>query len=154
MTASVGDEGPFVVLLVEDNPADARLTQEAFADARPTISLEWVRDGDDALAFLRRHPPYTEAPRPHLVLLDLNMPRKDGRATLLEIKKDPALKSLPVVVLTTSESHVDVEESYQSHANAYVTKPLDLDELVAKIGALCEFWLNGVASVPGTPQRR
>lgn len=153
MSASVGDEGPFVVLLVEDNPADARLTQEAFVDVGRHVSVEWVRDGDDALAFLRRHPPYTEAPRPHLVLLDLNMPRKDGRATLSEIKEDPALKALPVVVLTTSESRLDVEESYRAHANAYVTKPLDMDELVSKIGALCEFWLNGVASVPGTRLR-
>ncbi|WP_404379322.1 response regulator [Caenispirillum salinarum] len=154
MSASVGDEGPFVVLLVEDNPADARLTQEAFADAGRSVSLEWVRDGDDAMAFLRRHPPYTEAPRPHLVLLDLNMPRKDGRATLTEIKGDAALKALPVVVLTTSESRMDVEESYRAHANAYVTKPLDMDELVAKIGALCDFWLNGVAAVPGKPAGR
>lgn len=139
-----------VVLLVEDNPADARLTREAFIDAGRPVVMEWVRDGEEALAYLRRQPPYAEAPRPHLVLLDLNMPRKDGRAALAEIKSDASLRTIPVVVLTTSESMHDVRESYRAHANAYVTKPVDLDELTAKINALSEFWLTGVATVPET----
>lgn len=137
-----------VVLLVEDSAADARLTREAFNDTGRTLTMEWVRDGEEALAYLRRQAPYSEAPRPHLVLLDLNMPRKDGRTTLAEIKADPALRSIPVVVLTTSENLDDVRESYRAYANAYVTKPLELDELSAKIAALSDFWLTGVATVP------
>lgn len=141
-------ERDVVVLLVEDNEADARLTREAFNDTGRTLTMEWVRDGEEALAYLRRQPPYSEAPRPHLVLLDLNMPRKDGRATLMEIKRDPALRSIPVVVLTTSECIDDVRESYRAYANAYVSKPLELEDLSAKIAALSDFWLTGVATVP------
>ncbi|GAA0581418.1 response regulator [Caenispirillum bisanense] len=137
-----------VVLLVEDNEADARLTREAFTEIGRPLTMEWVRDGDEALAYLRRHPPYQAAPRPHLVLLDLNMPRRDGRATLAAIKSDPVLREIPVVVLTTSENERDVRESYQSYANAYVTKPVDMDDLTKKMAALLDFWLSDVAHVP------
>lgn len=137
-----------VVLLVEDNEADARLTREAFSEIGRPLTMEWVRDGDEALAYLRRHPPYQAAPRPHLVLLDLNMPRRDGRATLSAIKADPALKQIPVVVLTTSESEADVRASYQAYANAYVTKPVDMDDLTKKMASLMDFWLTDVAHVP------
>lgn len=137
-----------VVLLVEDNEADARLTREAFSEIGRPMTMEWVRDGEEALAYLRRHAPYQAAPRPHLVLLDLNMPRRDGRATLAVIKADPILKEIPVVVLTTSESEADVRASYQAYANAYVTKPVDMDDLTKKMASLMDFWLTDVAQVP------
>lgn len=136
------------ILLVEDSLADAHLTQEVIRDCAPRVEVHWVRDGVEALDFLRRRAPHQAAPTPHLVLLDLNMPRMDGRRTLQEIRRDERLRLIPVVVLTTSSSEFDLEAAYRDHANAYVVKPLDLDDLYAKVRGLCAFWLQGVAEIP------
>ncbi|RMD80069.1 MAG: response regulator [Gammaproteobacteria bacterium] len=138
---------PAEVLLVEDNPADARLTREALREAGLRGRIHVVEDGVGALGFLRREGAYARAPRPDLVLLDLNLPRKDGREVLREIKADPELRSIPVVVLTTSCSEEDVLLSYQLHANCYVTKPADLDQFLETLRSLQGFWLR-VARLP------
>jgi two-component system response regulator len=130
--------------MVEDNPADARLTREAFVDSKMVNALHHVQDGEQALAFLRREPPYADAPRPDVILLDLNMPRLDGRAVLAEIKDDPDLKTIPVVVLTTSESDEDILKSYALHANCYVTKPVDFDKFVTIVQSVEDFWVSVV----------
>ncbi|HNV27308.1 MAG TPA: response regulator, partial [Nitrospira sp.] len=119
---------PIEILLVEDNPGDVRLTVEALKEAKVINHLTVVKDGVEALAFLRRQGSYTTAPRPHLILLDLNLPRKDGREVLADIKTDDNLKRIPVVVLTTSQDEQDVLKSYNLHANCYITKPIDLDQ--------------------------
>lgn len=137
------------ILLVEDSLADARLTQEVIRDCDPHVAVHWVRDGVEALDFLHRRAPYQEAPVPQLVLLDLNMPRMDGRRTLQEMKRDERLQLIPVVVLTTSSSEYDLEAAYRDNANAYVVKPIDLDVLYTKVQGLCAFWLQGVAEIPG-----
>jgi CheY-like chemotaxis protein len=129
------------VLLVEDNPADARLTIEALSEGRVLNHLHHVTDGVEALQFLRREPPWTEAPTPDVILLDLNMPRKDGREVLSELKADPALRLIPVVVLTTSEAESDILRSYELHANCYVTKPVDLDKFIEIVRTIEAFWL-------------
>lgn len=130
------------ILLVEDNPADVRLTQEAMRDGRLVNALHVVGDGDAALAFLRREPPYENATRPDLVLLDLNLPGIDGREVLVEIKEDPELRTIPVVVLTTSDDEADVLSAYLNHANAYITKPVDLDRFVEVARQLERFWFS------------
>ncbi len=137
------------ILLVEDNPADVRLTREALREGAGGLRhrLHVVEDGVQALAFLRREAGYWEVPRPDLILLDLNLPRKDGREVLQEIKADPELRSIPVVVLTTSRSEEDVLRSYQLHANCYVTKPVDLDQFLEVVRRIEAFWL-GVARLP------
>jgi CheY-like chemotaxis protein len=141
MTAN-GMDGAVEILLVEDNPADARLTREVFEGGRLTTHLNVVADGEEALAFLRREGPYAESPRPKLVLLDLNLPRKDGREVLQELKSDPTLSRIPVIVLTTSAAEADILHSYDLQANCFITKPLDLDEFFDVVRAIEDFWLT------------
>ncbi|GMV41022.1 MAG: two-component system response regulator [Myxococcales bacterium] len=136
-----------VVLLVEDSDADVRLTQEAFGELGEPVDLRVAHDGLEALDTLRRGGPHGEALRPQLILLDLNMPRMDGREVLAQLKQDPELRRIPVVVLTTSEDEADVLEVYQLHANCYVTKPIDLDRFFHVVSAIHTFWL-GTARLP------
>jgi two-component system, chemotaxis family, response regulator Rcp1 len=133
---------PIDILLVEDNPGDVRLTKEALRESRILNNLYFAKDGVEALAFLTRDEPYQEVPRPDLILLDLNLPRKDGRELLAEIKQDPELKRIPVVILTTSEAEQDILKTYELHANCYITKPVDLDKFVDIVKGLEEFWLS------------
>lgn len=133
---------PIEILLVEDNPGDIRLTQEILREAKVYNQLHVVYDGDQALQFLRQQSPYESAPRPDLVLLDLNLPRRDGREVLAEIKDDERLRLIPVVVLTTSNAEQDILRSYSLHANCYVNKPVDLDQFIRVISAIEEFWLS------------
>ena len=142
MTTFVGR--PVEVLLVEDNQADARLMQEAFREAKVLNRLSIVKDGVEAIAFLRREGTYGEAPRPDLMLLDLNLPRKDGREVLAEIKADEDLRRIPVVVLTTSEAQQDVLKAYDLHANCYITKPVDLEKFLEVVASVEHFWLSVV----------
>jgi CheY-like chemotaxis protein len=132
------------VLLVEDDPGDVLLIEEAFADNKVRNRLHAVSDGVEALAFLRREGPYEDAPQPDLVLLDLNLPRKDGREVLGEIKEDESLRHIPVVVLTTSKAEEDVLRSYKLHANAYVTKPVDFDRFIEVVRQIDEFFVTVV----------
>jgi CheY-like chemotaxis protein len=138
---------PIQILLVEDNPGDARLTQEALKEGKVRNDLIVVSDGVEAMAYLRQASPYNNVARPDLILLDLNLPRKDGREVLAEIKADERLKTIPVVVLTTSRSEQDILKSYGLHANCYVTKPVDLDEFMTVIRTIEDFWLT-VVSLP------
>jgi chemotaxis family two-component system response regulator Rcp1 len=132
------------VLLVEDSPGDVRLTREALKDAKVHISLHVASDGAEAMAFLERKGEHSDAPRPDLILLDLNLPKKDGREVLAEIKQSPTLKSIPVVVLTTSASEEDILRSYLLHANCYITKPVDLDGFLKVVKSIDSFWLSVV----------
>ena len=128
MMESIGMVAAVVeVLLVEDSPGDVRLTREALKDAKIHINLHVASDGNEAMAFLGREGEHANAPRPDLILLDLNLPKKDGREVLAEVKESPALQSIPVVILTTSQSDADIHGSYQHHANCYITKPVDLE---------------------------
>jgi CheY-like chemotaxis protein len=140
---------PIEILLVEDSPGDVRLTVEALRDGKVRNNLHVVGDGVDALAFLHREGQYTDAPVPDLVLLDLNLPKKDGREVLAEIKSDPRLKRIPVVVLTTSNAEQDVLKSYDLHANCYITKPVDLDQFIRVVRTIEDFWL-AVVRLPTT----
>ena len=133
---------PVEILLVEDNPGDVRLTVEALKENKLHNNLHVVGDGEEAMAFLRRESEYADVPRPDLILLDLNMPKKDGRETLAEIKEDPDLKRIPVVILTTSQAEEDVLKTYDLHANCYVTKPVDLDQFIKVVKAIEAFWLT------------
>jgi two-component system, chemotaxis family, response regulator Rcp1 len=149
MMESTGTSGqPLEVLLVEDSPGDVRLTQEALKDAKVHINLRVVRDGMDAMAFLKREGEYATTPRPDLILLDLNLPRKDGREVLKEIKENPEWKSIPVVVLTTSASEADILRSYLLHANCYITKPVNLDGFLTVVKSIDSFWLSIVKLPP------
>ena len=139
---------PIEILLVEDNPGDVRLTREAFADAMVSNNLSVVGDGEEAIAFLRRQGDYASAPRPDLILLDLNLPRKSGREVLEDVKNDPELLSIPIVVMTTSEAEGDILNSYYHHANAYVTKPVDLDCFIDVVTKIEGFWLTIVKLPP------
>ena len=130
------------ILLVEDNPGDARLAQEALKENKVANALHWVDDGVKALEFLRRRGPYADAPRPDVILLDLNLPKKDGREVLAEIKEDPELKRIPVVVLTVSQAEEDILRTYDLHANCYITKPLDLDRFLEVVQQIEDFWLT------------
>ncbi len=130
------------ILLVEDNPADIRLTQEAFKETRQNIILHVVRDGTEALAFLRQTGRFTAVPRPDMILLDLNLPKKDGRQVLEEIKKTPDIKRIPIVILTNSKAAEDIRQTYDHHANSYITKPANLDEFIAVIKQIEQFWLS------------
>ena len=132
------------VLLVEDSPGDARLTAEAFRDADPTIDLHVVTDGVEAMAFLRREGVLADAPRPDLILLDLNLPKMDGREVLALIKADDTLRTIPTVILTTSEAEADIKRSYQLRANAYVTKPNQLNAFEDLVLSISDFWLQKV----------
>ena len=135
---------PVEILLVEDNPGDVRLTIEALRDGKVHNNLNVARDGVEALAYLRREAPFTAAARPDLILLDLNLPRKDGREVLAEIKADAELKTIPVVVLTTSRAEQDVLRSYELQANCFVTKPVDLDQFIDVVKSIENFWLTVV----------
>jgi CheY-like chemotaxis protein len=149
MTGAVRADGtPIEVLLVEDDPGDVLMTQEAFEDHKVRNNLTVVSDGAEALAYLRREGKYADAVRPDLILLDLNLPRRDGREVLAEIKKDPELGRIPVVVLTTSAADEDILRSYQLHANAYVTKPVDFDRFIQVIRQIDEFFVSVVKLPP------
>ena len=139
---------PVEILLVEDNPGDVRLMQESFKESKVRNTLHVVRDGVEALAFLRGGGEYADAPRPDLVLLDLNLPKKDGREVLAEIKEDPDLKRIPVVVLTISKAEEDILKSYNLHANCYITKPIDLEQFLGVVKAIDEFWFTIVKLPP------
>ena len=130
------------ILLVEDNPGDARLTAEALKEAKVANKLSHVDDGEEAMAFLRRQGRHAGARRPDLILLDLNLPRKDGREVLAEIKGDETLKRIPVVILTTSQSEDDILRAYNLNANCYVSKPVDLDQFIRVVVTIKEFWLT------------
>jgi CheY-like chemotaxis protein len=132
---------PVEILLVEDSPSDADLTEEALSDGKVLNHLHWVEDGVEALAFLRRQGKYTKAPRPDLILLDLNLPKKDGREVLAQIKADPSLKLIPVVILSTSAAERDILKTYELNANCYVTKPIDLEQFISVVKLIEEFWL-------------
>ncbi|MCC2641168.1 MAG: CheY-like response regulator [Nitrospira sp.] len=142
---------PIEILLVEDNPGDVRLTIEALKEAKVINRLTVLKDGVEALTFLRRQGPYGEAPRPHLIVLDLNLPKKDGREVLADIKADDCLKRIPVVVLTTSQDEEDVLRSYNLHANCYITKPVDLDQFIRVVRSIEDFWL-GIVVLPAGNQ--
>lgn len=141
-------ERPIDVLLVDDNPGDVRLTREALRNQESRARLHVAADGEEALAFLHREGPYGRAPRPNLILLDLNLPKKDGREVLADIKGDPTLKSIPVIVLTTSEADRDIRRAYELHANCYVTKSADLDRFLCVVRLVEDFWMNTV-KLPG-----
>ena len=130
------------ILLVEDNPGDVRLTQEAMKEGKMRNNLSVARDGVEAMAFLRREGQYADAPRPDVVLLDLNLPKKDGRSVLKEIKEDPNLRRIPVVILTSSKADEDVLNSYDLHANCYITKPGDLEQFIEVVKSVEGFWLQ------------
>lgn len=129
-------------LLAEDNPGDVRLTKEALRESKIRNNLNVVPDGVEAMAFLRREGKYADAPTPDVVLLDLNLPKKDGREVLAEIKSDPTLKRIPVVIITSSEAEQDILRTYDLHANCYVTKPVDLDQFIKVIQSIESFWLT------------
>jgi CheY-like chemotaxis protein len=133
---------PIEILLVEDNPDDASLTMQTLQEGRIRNNISLVEDGVAAISFLRREPPYHEAPRPDLILLDLQLPRKNGREVLGEIKSDSRLKRIPVVIMTTSSAEQDIFETYNLHANCYVTKPVELDDFISAVRKIEDFWLT------------
>jgi chemotaxis family two-component system response regulator Rcp1 len=141
---------PFEILLVEDSPTDIFLATEALDDANGANNLHVVRDGVAATAFLHRDKPYANVPRPDLILLDLNLPKKDGRELLAEIKADPSVKEIPVVVLTTSKADEDVLKSYANHANCYITKPVDFEHFAKIVRQVVSFWF-AVVTLPPRP---
>ena len=145
------DAAPIEVLLVEDSPGDVRLTREAFKDAKVHINLHVASDGAEAMDFLNREGKHSGVPRPDLILLDLNLPKKDGREVLDEIKQSPVLKSIPVVILTTSASDEDILRSYRLHANCYITKPVGLDGFLEVVRSIDTFWLS-VVKLPHEPR--
>ena len=148
MMADLPNTEPIKILMVEDNPGDARLAEEALKDSKINNSLYHVEDGEKAMRFLRRQAEYSDAPHPDLVLLDLNLPRKDGREVLAEIKEDSKLKLVPVVVMTTSEAERDLVKSYDLHANAYVVKPIDLERFIEVVQSIEVFWFTIVKLPP------
>ena len=148
MTATQGEGTPIEVLLVEDDPGDVLMTQEAFDDHKVRNRLTVVSDGAEALSYLRREGQFADAPRPDLILLDLNLPKRDGREVLEEIKKDEDLGRIPVVVLTTSAADEDILRSYQLHANAYVTKPVDFEGFIEAIKQIDHFFVSVVKLPP------
>lgn len=135
---------PVEVLLVEDNPGDIRLTKEAFREGKVINSLHVVMDGVEAMEFVRREGKYADAPRPDLILLDLNLPKKDGREVLEEIKSDDQLKSIPIVILTTSRADEDINLTYNHHCNCFITKPVDLEQFMLVVQSIEDFWLSMV----------
>ncbi len=150
MTAFNPHDRPVETLLVEDNEADIRLTREVLADGRVLNRLNVARDGEEAMAYLRRQPPFENATRPDLILLDLNLPRKDGREVLAEIKGDEDLKRIPVVILTTSRAEADVAQTYDLHANCYIVKPVDLGQFINLVRSIEDFWIK-VVRLPAAP---
>ncbi|HEY4742608.1 MAG TPA: response regulator [Candidatus Acidoferrales bacterium] len=139
-----GDGMPIEVLLVEDSPGDVRLTQEAFRDANSSVNLHIAADGVEAMAFLRHEGIHARSPRPDLILLDLNLPKMDGREVLAQIKKDDKLKTIPTVILTTSDAEADIAKSYQLQANCYLSKPVQLDAFENLVKSINDFWLTKV----------
>ena len=133
---------PIEILLVEDNPGDVRLTEEALKENKVSNNLHIASDGVEAMAFLCREAVYSDAPRPDLILLDLNLPKKDGREVLAEIKSDKNLRQIPVVVLTTSQAEEDISKAYDLHANCYVTKPVDLEKFITVVRSIEDFWVT------------
>jgi len=150
MNSNVGESMAREVLLVEDSPGDVRLTQEAFRDSNVLVHLHVALDGVEALAYLKREDAHVNSPRPDLILLDLNLPKKDGREVLAHIKGDDELKSIPTVILTTSEAEVDIVKSYQLQANCYLSKPVHLQEFESLVRSINDFWLTKVK----LPQQR
>lgn len=157
LTTNLNEEHPVMetacvrnveILLVEDNPGDVRLTTEVLKDAKLCNRINVVSDGVEALDYLYRRGPFSAACRPDLILLDLNLPRKDGREVLEEIKSDPALKNIPVVILTTSNAEQDILKSYALHANCYITKPVDLEQFSKVVASIEEFWFS-IVKLPG-----
>ena len=151
MNAKVG--APIQILLVEDNPGDSRLIQEMLKDSKVLNDLHVVCDGAEAMAFLRRGGDYAGAARPDLILLDLNLPRKDGREVLAELKADEDLKRIPVVILTVSSDEADILKTYNMHANCYITKPMDLNQFVKVVKSIEDFWLTIVKLPPKGAKR-
>jgi len=139
---------PIQILLVEDNPGDVRLTREVLKDGRIDNTLNVVEDGVEAMAFLRHEGAYADAKQQDLVLLDLNVPKKDGREVLAEMKADPVLRRIPVIILTTSSAEIDILGAYDLHANCYITKPVDLDQFTKVVRSIEEFWLS-IVKLPG-----
>lgn len=133
---------PVEILLVEDSPGDVRLTREVLKDGKMINNLNVVGDGVEALAFLARKNQYTNAPRPDLILLDLNLPKKDGREVLAEVKANPSWQRIPIVVLTTSQAEEDILKAYNLHANCYITKPINLDQFIKVLQSIEDFWLT------------
>ena len=142
---------PIEILLVEDNPGDVRLTQEALKEGRVLNELHHVADGEAALAYLRREGAFQDAVEPDLVLLDLNLPKKNGREVLRELKEDPRLRRIPVIVLTTSSAEQEITAAYDLHANAYVTKPVEFEEFIRIVREIESFWLTVVELPPRAP---
>jgi two-component system, chemotaxis family, response regulator Rcp1 len=141
----IGEKGsPIEVLLIEDSPGDVRLTKEAFRTANPAIHLHVASDGVEAMAFLNREGAYTQSPRPDLILLDLNLPRMDGREVLAQIKQHEFLRTIPTVILTTSDAEVDIAKSYQLQANCYLNKPVQLEAFESLVKSINDFWLMEV----------
>ncbi len=138
----MNDDQPIEILLVEDNPGDVRLTVEVLKDARVRNNMSTVNDGVAALAYLKQEGDYAVAPRPDLILLDLNLPKKDGKEVLAEIKADPNLRRIPVVVLTVSKDEEDILKSYDLHANCYITKPINLEQFITVVRSIEDFWLT------------
>jgi two-component system, chemotaxis family, response regulator Rcp1 len=148
MTGRRGDCRPIEILMVEDNPGDVRLTVEALKEGKVRNNFHTVEDGVEAMAFLRRQGLYADAPRPDLILLDLNLPKMNGREVLTEIKEDPDLRRIPVVILTVSKAEQDILKSYNLHANCYITKPVDLDQFLEVVKSIENFWLTVVMLPP------
>lgn len=136
------------ILLVEDNPGDVRLTEEALREGKVRNDLYVAKDGVEALAFLNQEGEYSDVPRPDVILLDLNLPKKDGREVLAEVKADPNLKRIPVVILTTSSADEDIVKTYELHANCYITKPVDLEQFITVVQSVEDFWFTIVKLPP------
>ncbi|MFI5331296.1 MAG: response regulator [Desulfobaccales bacterium] len=139
---------PIVILMVEDNPGDVRLTVEALKEGKVRNILHTVEDGQEAMKFLRRQETYAKAPRPDLILLDLNLPKMNGREVLAEIKEDPSLRRIPVVILTVSKAEQDIVKTYDLHANCYINKPVDLEQFLTVVQSIENFWLTVVKLPP------
>lgn len=144
MSSNLNSATPIEILMVEDNPGDIRLTREAMKEGKLNNRLSVVNDGVAAMAFLHREGSFADAPPPDLILLDLNLPKKDGREVLAEIKADPALRRIPVVVLTTSQAEQDVLRAYDLHANCYISKPVDFNQFMKVVQQIDDFWVNVV----------
>ena len=154
MNKLIGGGGiPIQVLLVEDSPGDVRLTREAFRDASSSVEMSVASDGVEAMAFLRREGSHADAPRPDLILLDLNLPKMDGRDVLALVKEDESLKTIPTVILTTSDAEADIVKSYQLQANCYLSKPVQLDEFEFLVKSINDFWLTRVTLPQQEPAR-
>ncbi len=149
MSSNGNNRQAIVILLVEDNPGDTRLVIEAMHEAKLENYIHVVEDGIEAMQFLRREGRFGDAPRPDLILLDLNLPKKDGRAVLAEVKADPVLKRIPVVVLTTSQAEEDVLRAYDLHANCYITKPVDMEQFMKVVAQIDDFWVRVVTLPKG-----